>query len=126
MRLAESLRELAGHLDAVGARFAVIGGLAASARGEARFTRNIDLAVSVDDDERAEQLLFELSQRGYRVITTVEHDATGRLATARSLDPHGVVCDLVFATSGIEREVVAMGASSRWSTSGRHSRASSI
>jgi hypothetical protein len=62
----------------------------------------------VDDDARAEQILFELGQRGYRVLTTVEHDAVGRLATARSLDPHGVVCDLIFATSGIESEVVSL------------------
>jgi nucleotidyltransferase AbiEii toxin of type IV toxin-antitoxin system len=107
MKLADSLKEIAQHLQAIGAPFAVVGGLAASARGEARFTRDIDLAVSVDDDPGAEQVLFELGQRGYRVITTVEHDAVGRLATARSLDPHGVVCDLIFATSGIEREVVS-------------------
>src|SRR5690606_32344572 len=36
----------------------------------------------------------------------VEQDATGRLATARLRDPEGVVCDLAFATAGIEREVV--------------------
>jgi predicted nucleotidyltransferase len=47
MQLADSLKVLARHLDAIDAPFAVIGGLAASARGEARFTRDIDLAVSV-------------------------------------------------------------------------------
>lgn len=107
MKLADSLKDLARNLDAVGAQFAVIGGLAASARGEARFTRDIDVAVDVDDDEQAERILFELRQRGYRVVSTVEHDAVDRLATARSVDSRGVVCDLVFATSGIEREVVA-------------------
>jgi hypothetical protein len=107
MKLAEALKELAQQLEAVGAQFAIIGGLAASARGEARFTRDIDVAVAVDNDEQAERILFELGQHGYRVITTVEHDAVHRLATARSIDPRGVVCDLVFATSGIEREVVA-------------------
>jgi len=107
MKLADSLRDLAQHLRAIHADFAVIGGLAASARGEARFTRGIDIAVSVEGDARAEEILFELGQRGYRVIATVEQELVGRLATARSIDVRGVVCDLVFATCGVEREVVA-------------------
>jgi hypothetical protein len=63
--------------------------------------------VSVEGDAGAEKILFELRQRGYRVIATVEQELVGRLATARSIDPRGVVCDLVFATCGVEREVVA-------------------
>ena len=108
MKLADSLRDLARHLRAIHVDFAVIGGLAASARGEARFTRDIDIAVSVEGDTRAEEILFELGQRGHRVIATVEQELVGRLATARSIDARGVVCDLVFATCGVEREVVAL------------------
>lgn len=106
MKLASALRRLVERLDELEASFAVIGGLAASAHGEARFTRDVDLAVSVADDGQAERLLFALSRDGYVVVATVEQDATGRLATARLRDPEGVVCDLAFATAGIEREVV--------------------
>lgn len=107
MKLADSLRDVARHLRAIHVDFAVIGGLAASARGEARFTRDIDVAVSVEADVEAEKVLFELRQLGYRVMATVEQELVGRLATARSIDTRGVVCDLVFATCGVEQEVVA-------------------
>lgn len=106
MKLAEALRALVERLDARKVPFAVVGGLATSARGEARFTRDVDLAVAVHDDE-AERMLFDLSRAGYVVVATVEQDATGRLATARLRAPDGTVCDLVFATSGVEPEVVA-------------------
>lgn len=84
----------------------MVGGLAASARGEARFTRDIDIVVAVSTDEEAEALVFELTQRGYLVLATIEQDATHRLATARLQHHSGVVCDLIFATCGIEREIV--------------------
>ena len=107
MKLADALRALVERLDERNVPYAVVGGLATSARGEARFTRDVDLAVSVHDDGEAEQVLFELSRTGYTVVATVEQDATGRLATARLRAPDGVACDLVFATSGVEAEVVA-------------------
>lgn len=48
--------------------------------------------------------------RGYRVQALVEQEATARLATTRFFppgeDPAGVVLDLLFASSGIEAEVV--------------------
>jgi len=94
-------------LRAQKATFAVVGGLAASVRGEARFTRDVDVAVDVPDDSSAEALVHFLIQAGYELLATVEHDKTGRLATARLRDADGVVCDLVFATCGIEHEVVA-------------------
>jgi predicted nucleotidyltransferase len=106
MKLADALALLSRNLEALAAKFAVIGGLAASARGEVRFTRDIDVAVVVTDDAEAERHVFALAQRGYAVLATVEQDTTRRLATARLKDPEGVICDLVFSTSGIEREVV--------------------
>jgi hypothetical protein len=93
-------------LEALGLRFAVVGGLAASARGEARFTRDVDVAVFVETDSDAEAVVFGLNQAGYVLIATVEQEATKRLATARLRNPDGIVCDLVFATCGIEHEVI--------------------
>ena len=87
--------------------YAVVGGLAASARGEARFTRDIDVAVMVDNDDEAELNIYNLVQEGHVVIATDEQEATHRLATARLKHPDGVVCDLIFATCGIESEIVA-------------------
>jgi predicted nucleotidyltransferase len=91
-------------------RFALIGGLAVSARCEPRTTRDVDLAVGAVDDQEAESLVRELGSRGYVVLSSVEQDATGRLATVRlrppGAGPQGAVVDLLFASSGIEREVV--------------------
>lgn len=106
MRLAEALRELVAALDRAKVEYALVGGLAASARGEARFTRDIDVAVATPTDEHAERLVWELQGRGYSVLATVEQDATHRLATVRLSDSAATVCDLVFATCGIEAEVV--------------------
>jgi hypothetical protein len=106
LKLAETLADLADRLGEAGVRFAVVGGLAASARGEARFTRDIDVVVAVSSDEEAESVVFQLRNQGYGVLATVEQEATHRLATARLQHPSGIVCDLIFATSGIEDEIV--------------------
>jgi Nucleotidyl transferase AbiEii toxin, Type IV TA system len=106
LKLARALSSLVQALRIQSARFAVVGGLAASARGEARFTRDVDVAVAVEDDAGAEAIIFALTQRGYVVLASVQQEATGRLATARLRSPDGVICDLIFATCGIEQEVV--------------------
>lgn len=102
----EALASAATLLTRLGRRFAVVGGLAVSVRGEVRFTRDVDLAVLVDDDADAERLVFELRVAGYAPIATVEHTKTGRLATARLASPIGIVVDLLFASCGIEPEIV--------------------
>jgi hypothetical protein len=110
-RVEATLGRAADDLDALGRRWALVGGLAVSARTEPRFTRDADLAVRVTDDRDAEALVLALQERGYRVLSAVEQEATGRLAAVR-LAPQwetgrGVVVDLLFASSGIEPEVVA-------------------
>jgi hypothetical protein len=81
-----------------------------SARTEPRFTRDIDLVIAVAGDREAEQAIHALQQRGYLVAALVEQEAAGRLATARLVprdgDAAGVVLDILFASSGIEREIV--------------------
>jgi predicted nucleotidyltransferase len=108
-RLEAALRGAAAALTA--RRWALVGGLAISARCEPRFTRDIDLAVVVSSDADAEALVHALMPAGYRVIATVEHEGQRRLATARLAVPGeqtgGVVVDLLFASSGIEAELVA-------------------
>lgn len=109
-RVEAVLRRLSADLDAAGIEWALLGGLAVSARAAPRFTRDVDVAVAVDTDEAAEQLVFVLQGRGYRVVATVEQERTGRLATARFVPPgedeQGVVADILIASSGVEAEVV--------------------
>jgi hypothetical protein len=80
-------------------------------RAEARFTRDVDWAVAVQGDAEAEAIVHGLVESGYVVVMTVEQDETKRLATVRLLPPgeslRGVVADLLFASSGIEPELVA-------------------
>lgn len=106
-----ALRRAAGALSASGLRWAVVGGLAVSARAEPRTTRDVDLAVAVADDAEAEATLYRLQRHGFSVVSVVEQTARKRLATARlqSAEPgiRGIFIDLLFASSGIEAEVAA-------------------
>ncbi len=68
-----------------GCALALVGDLAVSARAEPRFTRDIDVALSVASDEAAESMLFGLQNRGYTLVATVEQEHVNRLATARLL-----------------------------------------
>ena len=103
------LRAAALDLAALRLRWAVVGGLAVSARTEPRFTRDVDIVIAVSDDHSAEQAVHSLQRRGYHVHALVEQEAAGRLATARLIPPGedeaGVVLDVLFASSGIEPEI---------------------
>lgn len=105
----EAAAKASSNLDKMGARFALVGGLAVSAWGEPRYTRDVDVAVGVDDDEEAERLIRALSARGYEIVTIIEQTRTNRLATARlrHVDERSVLIDLLFASSGIEPELAA-------------------
>jgi hypothetical protein len=106
--LTAALRRAKLDLDAVGARYALVGGLAVSARAEPRLTRDVDLVVAVEDDAEAEAIVRAMAARGYRVTSVVEQTRTSRLATARLSAPHAmIVVDLLFASSGIEQSIVA-------------------
>jgi hypothetical protein len=106
-KLERALAAAAGDIAAEGKRFALVGGLAVSVRAEVRFTRDVDLAVAVDNDTEAESLVYALKSRGYTTVASVEHESQSRLATIRLRSPHGVKVDLLFASSGIEAETIA-------------------
>jgi predicted nucleotidyltransferase len=109
-RLEGALRGIASELDRVGHPWALVGGLAVSARVEPRFTRDIDVALAVSDDTMAEALVHRLAGSGYGILASIEQEQVGRLATVRleapAEGPAGVVVDLLFASSGAEGEVV--------------------
>jgi predicted nucleotidyltransferase len=107
--LLDSLSAAAADLRNLNKPFALIGGLAVSLRTEPRFTRDADLAVAVESDLEAEEIVRALSARGYVLHAAVEQMALGRLATARlrSRVAGGIIVDLLFASSGIEGEIAA-------------------
>ncbi|GEM_PF-384197 len=92
-----------------GVRFALIGGLAVSIRTVERLTKDMDLAIAVSNDAEAEELVMSLSRSGYFVETLIEQDDAKRLSTVRMISKGEVemFIDLLFASSGIEAEVVA-------------------
>ena len=89
-----------------GRRFALVGGVAVSVRAEPRFTRDLDLALMTENDRDLEGLVLTLRGDGYEPIALVEHEARGRLATARLASRSGLIVDLLAASSGIEDVVV--------------------
>lgn len=111
-RLQRALRRLSEDLNALGFRWALVGGLAVSARAEPRTTRDVDVAVVVSEDREAELLVKQLVGRGYRIHQQLEHTDVRRLAGMRLFSPGaraaGLIVDLLFASSGIEKEVVEL------------------
>ena len=108
--LEAALRRIDADLTRAHIPFALVGGLAVSARTEPRFTRDADLAVAVATDAEAEALIHTLRLRDYGIEAVIEQEAVGRLATVRlalSQESRAPVVDLLFASSGIEPEVVA-------------------
>lgn len=108
--LEAALRRIHTDLTEAQVSFALVGGLAVSARTEPRFTRDADLAVALANDAEAEALVHSLRARDYGIEAVVEQEAVGRLATVRLTLSHvaqAPVIDLLFASSGIEPEIVA-------------------
>lgn len=107
--LHDTLQRLTGELERLGVAWALIGGLAVGTRAEPRTTRDVDVVVSLADDAAAERLVAQLGAAGYRIHVVLEHHDLQRLATVRLAAPGAgmpVIVDLLFASSGIEDEIV--------------------
>ncbi len=106
-----ALIQLASNLEALRLRWALIGGLAVSALAEPRTTGDVDVVVSVAEDQEAEKAALALQARGYQIHSVLEH-AVGRLSTVRLFAPGtgrpGILTDLLFSSSGIEPEIAAL------------------
>jgi predicted nucleotidyltransferase len=107
-QLREVAADVTGWLSANGFPFALIGGLAVSFRTIERFTKDIDLAIAAESDQQAEQCVRALSGIGYKVQMLLEQRKHDRIATVRLMKAgeEGAVVDLLFASSGIEAEIV--------------------
>lgn len=119
-RIEDAISDIAVQLSRLGVPFALVGGIAVSIRAEVRFTRDVDVAVSVPDDARTEWLVRELRAAGYAPVTLVEQEDMQRIATVRLRSPSGFVVDLLSATCGIEHEVVARASSVRFEGVGEY------
>jgi hypothetical protein len=60
------LQRIIRDLRDQGAAAALVGGIAVSIRTEPRFTRDVDLAVAVENDIEAEAVVAAVSERGCR------------------------------------------------------------
>jgi predicted nucleotidyltransferase len=90
---------------------ALVGGLAVSARTEPRFTRDLDFAIAVANDDEATHYVFQLRQLGYEIVIALEQTAQHRLSTIRLRHGgRGPIVDLLFAACGIETEIVQAAA----------------
>ncbi len=107
-KLEQVTREVVNWLTESRIGYALIGGLAVSFRTIERFTKDIDLVIAAENDQEAENYVRELSSHGFQVQTLLEHTKHGRIATVRMIKaPLGsVFVDLLFASSGIEQEIV--------------------
>jgi len=108
----ERIRSVVALVEKHGHRAVLVGGVAVSLRARERFTKDIDFAVAVASDAEAEALCLAFQRAGYRLAQVLEQSAKGVIATLRFTVPSGRVepeLDLLFASSGIESEVVAAG-----------------
>lgn len=106
--LAQLLALTVAELEAAGAHYALVGGVAVGLLAEPRVTRDLDFAISVPDDREAERLLLGLQRRGFVVQTLFENDQK-RISTVRTLYRRGprVFIDFLFHNARIEQELVA-------------------
>lgn len=103
------IQSVVALIEASGYRCALVGGVAVSIRARERFTKDIDFAVAVKSDAEAEALALAFQQAGYQLAQVFENTAKGLLATLRFTVPGGrrePELDLMFASSGIEAEIV--------------------
>ncbi len=94
-----ALVDIITRLQRLGVAHALVGGLAISIRAEVRFTRDVDLAVSVESDSDVERITRALAAEGFNLVAVVEQDDAKRIAIARLRSPSGIVVDLLAASS---------------------------
>lgn len=110
------LKQIIADLQDIGAKYALVGGLAYGARAEPRFTRDIDLTLGAESEEQAEHITGQLIRAGYLPEIEIANRHTGALATFRmrycrslagiSVDESPFI-DLLFSHCGIEQETIA-------------------
>jgi predicted nucleotidyltransferase len=98
-RLGRQIAEAAAALNSIGARFALIGGLALASHKVVRATQDVDLLTAA---EKADEIDAELARLGYRCL----HRSADAGNYARD-DEH---LDLLYASRPIARRLLAEAA----------------
>jgi hypothetical protein len=101
-RLGKQIAELGAALNAIRARFALIGGLALASYNVVRATRDVDLLVEA---EKAVEIDAELSRLGYRCLH--------RSADAANYARGDERVDLLYAARPIARRLLAAAGESK-------------
>lgn len=105
--LQTTLRDLVEWLRSESIPFAVIGGIAASVRGEPRFTADVDLIVGIDVDQ-ALRLAERLPNSPFRPL----FDGIAEVIQTAFLMPlahavTGIRADIAIGLSGFEQQAIA-------------------
>jgi predicted nucleotidyltransferase len=103
------VKELVKWFDLNQISYSLIGGIAVAFRAIERATKDVDFAIAVSNDEQAENIIMNLRSLGFKVNTLLEQTEHGRIATVRLLRgaSDSVYIDLLFSSSGIEKEIVS-------------------
>ena len=111
----EYLKRIVADLKDLGVPYALVGGVAYGTRAEPRFTRDIDLTIVAESEDKAEQITGELIRSGYIPEMEIANRHTGKLATFRMKYrrplagipvEHSPYIDLLFSHCGIEAETI--------------------
>lgn len=108
--LLSQLKTVAQMLTELDTPWALIGALAVSVYTEPRTTRDIDVAVALASDDDRQKLLNAFQAKGFGDPTILMHVSPTHKLGYRFQVPSKngipVAADLLFSSSGIEREVV--------------------
>ena len=106
--LLQLLQRVAADLNRLEVRWALVGGMAVSARTRPRFTHDLDFAIAVASDEEAEAVVRSLITEGYQMPSVFEQTKAGRLSVIRTHPPYSrqYFVDFLFASCGIEPEII--------------------
>lgn len=103
-RLLRSLNGIAASLDQIGVKYALVGGLAVSAWGKARLTKDIDLKVNIDRQNLA---AFQHSLLGqYRPLSEEALAAAPAMGLLFLLDRDDVRIDLMLLDTSFDEKVL--------------------
>ncbi len=106
----EHLRTVVNCMKQLDTRWALIGGLAVSVHGTPRTTRDIDLAIVLDTESDQKNLIDQLLKLGFNnkqiLMQTEPTQKLGIRLTIPTLTKESAPLDLLYSSSGIEKEVV--------------------
>lgn len=111
MALISLLSKISADLEELRVPWALIGALAVGTYGEARSTRDVDIAIAHSSPDGQDTLIAQLLSRGYGGHALLMHmQPTQRLGDRLSLSDNqgtSLAIDLLCSSSGIEGEVVS-------------------